>query len=116
MGVRAGRDHDGDVGEEGRVTTMEDLGLLRGRIASVFADHGLVLWQLILAPDVDGTVGVHLVGGLAQDDAPTTDDGFDQVIASAAQAEADERARRSIDELTERLRRGGGFLDFGTEP
>jgi hypothetical protein len=98
------------------MTTTEDLGLLRSRVGEVLADHGLVLWQLVLAPDVDGVVGLHIVAGLAQDDAPNTDDGFDQVIESAARAEADERARRSIDELTERLRRGGGFLDFGTEP
>lgn len=98
------------------MTTVEDLGLLRGRVSEVLADHGLMLWQLVLCPDVDGTVGVHIVAGLAQDEVPSTDDGFDQVIASAAQAEADDRAQRSIEELTERLRRGGGFLDTGTEP
>jgi hypothetical protein len=95
------------------VTTIEDLGLLRGRVGGVLADHGLVLWQFVLSPDVDGTVGVHIVAGLAQDEVPSTDDGFDQVIASAAQAEADERAQRSIEDLTQRLRRGGGFLDTG---
>lgn len=93
------------------MTTAGDLGLLRSRVGEVLAGHGLVLWQLVLAPDVDGTVGFHIVAGLAHDDAPNTDDGFDEVIASAAKAEADERAQRSIEELTDRLRRGGGFLD-----
>jgi hypothetical protein len=93
------------------VTTTEDLTLLRNRVGGVLADHGLVLWQLVLSPDVDGNVGVHLVAGLAHDDEANTDDGFDEVIASAAQAEADARAQRSIEALTDRLRRGGGFLD-----
>jgi len=97
---------------EADVTTLEDLGLLRQRVGDVFTRHGLVLWQFMLTPDADGTVGVHLVAGLAHDDATTPDDGFDEVIASAAQAEADERAQRSIEDLTDRLRGGGGFLDF----
>jgi hypothetical protein len=95
------------------MTATEDLLLLRGRVSEVLAGHGLVLEQFILSPVPDGTVNVHCVAGLAQEDSPTTDDGFDQVIASAAQAEADERTRRSVEDLTERLRRGGGFLDFG---
>jgi hypothetical protein len=97
------------------MTTIEDLGLLRQRVTGVLADHGLALWQFLLMPDDDGVVGVHIVAGLAQDENPKSDDDFNRVIASAAQAEVDERAQRSIEELTERLRRNGGFLDFGPD-
>lgn len=93
------------------MTAIEDLGLLRGRVAEVFSDHGLALWQFILSPDVDGTVAVHLVAGLANDDPPTADDGFDEVIASARAADAELRTQASIDDLAERLRHDGGFLD-----
>lgn len=94
----------------------EALALLSGRVAEVLATHGLDAWQLVFVPEDGGRLGIQLFAGLAQDDDTTTDDGFDQVIASAAQAEADERTKRSIEELTSRLRRDGGFLDFDTEP
>lgn len=88
--------------------TAQDLALLRERVAEVFASHGLELWQLILVPDDHGVLGFHAFGGLA-DERPA-DDGFDAVIASARQAEADLRAQQSIDELTRRLGKDGGFL------
>lgn len=93
------------------MTTAEALSLLRQRVTGVLAQHGLTLWQFVLSPDVDGTVGVHIVAGLAQDPATSADDGFDEVIASARAAEAEQRTQASIDDLAERLRRGGGFLD-----
>jgi hypothetical protein len=90
----------------------EALALLRDRVAGVLADHGLDTWQLVFTPETPGRLGIHIFAGLAQEAGPATDDAFDQVIASAAQAEVDQRAQRSIDELTRKLRRDGGFLDF----
>lgn len=91
----------------------EALALLRDRVEGVLAAHGLDTWQLVFVPETPDRLGIHVFAGVAQDEDATTDDAFDQVIASAAKAEADQRAQRSIEELTKRLRRDGGFLDFG---
>lgn len=91
-----------------------ELVLLRERLAEVLGAHGLELWQLMVVPDDESRMAVRLIAGQSSGDV-RPDDGFDQVIASARLAEVDLRAQESVDELTRRLRRGGGFLDPETE-
>lgn len=83
---------------------------LRKEVARVFADHDLELWQIGFFPDAHDRLQFHISGGAAPEEPTPSDDGFDEVIASARAAEHEERTRDSIDDLTRRLREGGGFL------
>lgn len=89
--------------------TGDDLRMMRARAAEVFERHGLVLWQLLIEPTADGSLEFHAFAVLADEDGPV-DDGFDEVIRSAHQAEVAARSEESIQELARRLRKGGGFL------
>jgi hypothetical protein len=92
------------------MSTVEDLAILRHRIDETLARHGLTSERVLFAPASGDRAEVQVFDRLAQVSADPADDGFDEVIASAQQAEADQRAQRAIDELTEQLRRNGGFL------
>lgn len=83
--------------------------LLRERLGEVFARHGLELWETMVVPRDASHLAVRIIAG-AKDEESSTDDEFEQVIASANRAEAELRAQRSVEDLTERLRRGEGFL------
>lgn len=87
-----------------------ELVLLRERLGEVLSAHGLELWQILVVPADSDHLAIRLIAGPAPDERP--DDGFEQVIASAQQAEVELRTQRSVEELTQRLQRGGGILDF----
>jgi hypothetical protein len=95
------------------MTSVADaLLLLEGRVREVLGERGLDLLQLTFAADAEqrGRVQIQLVATVADGEPP--DDGFDEVIASAALAEAEQRAQETVAELAERLRQGKGFLRF----
>lgn len=93
--------------------TVQTLTTLRERVAEVLKGRGLELWQVAFLPDGRGGLEFHLFAGLVGEETPTPDDdGFDEVIASARAAEAEQRRAQSIAELQQRLRSDGGFLDF----
>lgn len=84
---------------------------LRAAVARVCRAHGLELLQVGFFPDGSGGVAFHAQAEASDDPPPVpTDDGFEDVLRSAREAEREIETRSSIDDLTRRLRDGDGFL------
>lgn len=97
---------------DGFETVMGPLGAVRDRAREVLAGHGLDLKVFAVLPGagIEGPHEVQMVVTLADDGAPATED-FERVVAEAHEAEVRARADRARDDLRQRLKGTGGFLD-----
>jgi hypothetical protein len=97
------------------VEFMDPLRVLRERIEAAFTECGLKPMHVGIVPgtSTDGPHEIHMLAVLA-DETPPADDGFEQVLADARDADTEERAKAALDDLQDRLRGSKGFLDDAT--
>lgn len=95
--------------------SMGPLARLRHRISAILAERGLALLEMSVAPGTtaDGPHELHILAMLA-DAVPREqkphDDGFDEVLRQARDADLERQTQEAIEQLRQELRDDGGFL------
>jgi hypothetical protein len=94
------------------VDVMDPLRVLRERVESTLATHGLRAVHVGVVPGTS-TEGPHELQILATiaGDGPTNDEEFNELMKHARDDDLDRRAAEARTELEQRMKRDGGFLD-----